>query len=79
MDRLKRDREDRLKRLRIQIQAKNRVLLEKRQRVQEIRGNLAKVDKYAGEKGCEGKYYQEVFKAFKKKLIEEEDESASHL
>jgi hypothetical protein len=37
------------------------------------------VEKFASEKSCEGKYYQDVFKAFKKKLIDEEDESASHL
>ena len=44
-----------------------------------IRGNLARIDKFASEKNCEGKYYQDVFKAFKKKLIEEEDENATHL
>lgn len=35
---------------------------------QEKASNLSKIDKFAAEKFSEGKYYQEVFKAFQIKL-----------
>jgi hypothetical protein len=43
--------------LKLKIEAKKKVLSEKHQRLHEIRGNLARIDKYGGEKNCEGKYY----------------------
>jgi hypothetical protein len=37
------------------------------------------IDKFASEKLCEGKYYQEVLKAFKTKLIEDTKSAVSTL
>ena len=53
------------------IEQKKEQIRVKEQRESEIQNNLKKVDRFATEKLSEGKYYQEVFKAFKGKLIED--------
>ncbi len=58
---------------------KKAVIELKSQRVQEISNNLKKVDKFSSEKLSEGKYYQEVFKAFKSKLIDDQKNSQQKL
>lgn len=61
----------RLQELREQVQAKKEAIARKKQRIQEVSGNMQKIDKFEQEKLCDGKYYQEVLKAFKTKLNED--------
>lgn len=70
---------DRLRQLKKEVEEKRRRVEEKKKRVLEIRGNVDRIARYAGERGCEGKYYVEVFKAFKGKLIEDQKASGTNL
>jgi hypothetical protein len=47
----------------------------KRQKIIESSSNLAKIDKIASEKQVDAKYHQEVFKAFKTKLSDDQKTS----
>ena len=53
------------------IADKKALIAAKSSREEELHQNLKKIDKFAQEKLSEGKYYQEVFKAFKLKLLED--------
>ncbi len=55
----------------MQIELKKKSIEQKQTKVQDIQTNLKKIDRFAIEKQSEGKYYQEVFKAFKSKLIDD--------
>ena len=61
---MKANREDRIEKLKLLILGKKFAIEEKSQKVEGIKGNLKKIDRFANEKLSEGKYYQEVFKAF---------------
>ena len=61
LDRIRRDREQRIKALREKVDGKRKVLAEKHQRVQAIRANLATTERFAGEKNREVKYQHDVF------------------
>ena len=56
LDRIRRDREQRIKTLKEKIAAKREMLAEKHQKVQAIRGNLGTTERFAGEKSREVKY-----------------------
>ncbi len=49
----------------MQIAEKQALIPGKTQRVGELQASLKMIDKFAQEKLSEGKYYSEVFKAFK--------------
>lgn len=68
---VKQQSKDRIEKLKLMIEQKKEQIRVKEQRESEIQNNLKKVDRFATEKLSEGKYYQEVFKAFKGKLIED--------
>ncbi len=65
--------------LKQQILLKKNLIAKKREQVIDTSCNLAKIDKYEGEKIGEGKYYQEVFKAFKTKLTDDQKNSGQNL
>ncbi|CDW85348.1 UNKNOWN [Stylonychia lemnae] len=67
----KQGREDRIKRLKMLIFEKQQAIEQKQRQANDIKNNLKKIDKFASDKLSEGKYYQEVFKAFKIKLIDD--------
>jgi hypothetical protein len=56
LDRIRRDRELKIKILKENIDAKRKMLAEKHQKVQAIRGNLSTTERFAGEKNREVKY-----------------------
>lgn len=55
------------------------MIAEKTNSTTSVNTNLAKIDKFTLEKECDGKYYQEVLKAFKIKLQEDNKGSVSNL
>eukprot|EP00347_Sterkiella_histriomuscorum_P023185 403335625 len=68
---LKSQKLDRIKQLKQQIEDKKKLIESKRVKNFEVSTNQKKIDRFATEKLSEGKYYQEVFKAFKTKLIDD--------
>ena len=69
----------RLQELKEMVQAKKEAVAKKKERLTQVTGNFQKIDKFEQEKLCDGKYYQEVLKAFKTKLIEDNKGSLSTL
>lgn len=57
--------------LKLRIEEKRGLILEKQGVVRDYQNNLKKIDRFSSDKHNEGKYYQEVFKAFKQKLIDD--------
>ena len=65
--------------LKEQIEQKKNLIQSKRQKIIESSSNLAKIDKIASEKQVDAKYHQEVFKAFKTKLSDDQKTSGQNL
>ena len=72
-------RESRIKELKEQILKKKQAIDEKSAQVTEKTLALQKIDKFGHEKTSENRYYQEVFKAFRTKLGEDQKTSGSNL
>ena len=68
-------KKDRIKQLKMVIEQKRKLIENKRQTLTEREVCVKRIEKFASEKSSEGKYYQEVFRAFKGKLSEDQRNS----
>jgi len=75
----KREGAARLQEIKDMLHAKKEAIAKKTERIQQISANLQRIDKFEQEKLCDGKYYQEVLKAFKTKLVEDNKGSLNTL
>lgn len=71
LETIKRDRERKIKDIKQRIEDKKMKIELKKAKIQEVKGSLTKIDKFAQEKQSDGKYYQEVLKAFNNKLADD--------